>query len=110
MSQDISKDPSPSFSKAKTVTRITVFAVTTAIQKLVKSNPSRLSLFISNISASHVYISPRSDVSTTEGIRLQANEGTYQALLSEDGALVEAEWFVIGAAAVNILMIETLRR
>ena len=110
MSQDISKNSSPSFSNAKTVTKITKFAVTTAIQQLVKSNPSRLSLFISNISASHVYISPLRDVSATEGIRLQASEGTYQALAFEDGALVEAEWFIIGAAAVNILVIETLRR
>lgn len=110
MSQDISKDSSPSFSKSKTVTVVRTVSVAVTTGQLMKSNPARVAAQFSNLSASHVYISPSRDVSSTLGIRLQASEGWYGLLASEDGALVEQEWFVIGAGAVNILVIEVLRR
>ena len=108
MSQ-VEKSGITSFFPFPTKVRTTILAVTTTTSRLVRNNPGRVQLFVSNISASHVYISPRNTVSATEGIRLQANEGSISFTSREDGNLPELEWFVQGAGSVNILVVEVLR-
>ena len=108
MSSDISNPPN-SFSSKNTKIEISVVSVATSVGQLVRNRPNRLALQVSNMTASHVYISPRRTVSTTEAIFLQSGGGFYSINVREDGNLPELEWHALGAGVVNVLVIEVLR-
>jgi hypothetical protein len=106
MSSEQSKNEFPPFSLSGVRVVQTDFAVTTSVKRIMKNDPKRKSLVISNTSASEVYIKPQNNVSATLGIRVQANGGYYELKREDWFNLVTGEWFVIGAGAVTILLLE----
>lgn len=73
--------------------------------RVVANRPYRAAFTIINTSVNNVFISPNNLVSTTRGILLGPNGGAYQAIWSEDLALVGKEWWCIGDAAGSTLYV-----
>lgn len=74
---------------------------------ILGNNPNRLAFVVVNLSSNTIFIAPARDVSTTKGIRLNANGGAATALYDEDFHMVGWEWFgvadVAGPSTIYVL-------
>ena len=79
---------------------ITHLGVTAEI--VLANNPNRLAFTIINLSANVVYVSLTSDVSATvgaeQGIRLDANGGSFTCIWDEDFQMTAWAWWGIATA------------
>jgi len=85
--------------------------VGTTVTQIVKNNPDRLALIITNLSANNVYIGWFRDVSANKGVFLAPNGGQVVFLADEDLELVGYEFFAVAtAAASKIFVFELIAR
>jgi hypothetical protein len=98
-----------SFLGIKSTAEETIFNADGSIQQLVKANPNRLALIVSNDSAQDIHLSTKNSVTTTRGIRLAKSGGYAEWRQDQFFALPTKEWFVISDLAVTITVIEILR-
>lgn len=70
---------------------------------LLPSNPERMSLGIVNIGSTDIYISPMSDVSTSNGILLQADGGSYTCNVRDDLTLPTLPWYAVSSGAGGLV-------
>lgn len=76
------------------------------ITQILGNNPRRLGYILMNLSANSLYISPESDPSSTKGLYLAPNGGSFVTNYREDFVLPAiALWGIAGAAASAIFMI-----
>lgn len=85
-------------------------AIGTTAEELLGGDPERVSIVMMNLSANDVYISPRSEVSSTAGIRLPANGGSVTLDVDEDGVLVSRQWYAVATGAASQMFVVTTRR
>jgi|APSaa5957512535_1039671.scaffolds.fasta_scaffold69933_2 hypothetical protein len=101
--------PLLSFLDIKSTSEETIFVADGSIQQLVKSNPNRLALIVSNDSAEDIHLSTKNNVTTSRGIRLTKSGGYSEWRQDQFFSLPTKEWFIISDAAVTITVIEILR-
>ena len=78
-------------------------------QRIIKNNPRRVRLIILNTSASGIYVSFDSKVSTTTGIYLPAFGGFLDSSAIDDGEEVMAEWWLLSDnGTVTVIVNETV--
>lgn len=65
-----------------------------AVKVLARRSPRRVALLVVNMSANVVVIAPFPGVTTTRGIRLDANGGSFSCNTKEDMLLPTREWNV----------------
>ena len=86
-----------------------VTTVGTAVTKVLSYNPMRLGCLIINLSGNLINIAPDNLVSSTRGILLGSNGGTYTLLFNEDFELTASEWYAVATgAASSIFIIEVI--
>lgn len=77
--------------------------------RILPINPRRLAFLYVNLGNANNFIAPFSGVSSTRGILLSPNGGSYAAIYSEDFELVCREWWgVSDGAAQSGFYIEVL--
>lgn len=77
--------------------------------KILPNNPKRLGLYICNMSANVVYISPNNDVSNTKGVYLAPNGGSVTFKYIDDLSLVTRDFYAVASgAASSIYVLETV--
>ena len=81
-----------------------ITASTTA-QLVLGNNPNRFAFIIVNLGAKVCYLSLTNGVSSTEGIRLDANGGYASMLWDEDFQMVAWAWWAVSTAAATRLVI-----
>jgi len=81
------------------------YSISTTPTKVLNNNPDRLMYVLSNLGANVVYLGFTSEVSSTNGIYIDANGGALTLLAEEDGELVGQEAWVIGAGSTNIYIV-----
>lgn len=69
----------------------------TALTVLVPANPNRIGFILSNNSATDIRIGFKPSVSSTEGLLLAANGGTYKSKIMDDGEMVIHEMYAIAS-------------
>jgi len=76
---------------------------------LVKQDPSRIALFVSNVGPADVFLIPQGQPPPQRGVLCAANGGTVAADWREDGELVSSEWqaFAVGSPS-PVLIVETI--
>lgn len=79
--------------------------VDTTLTKILNANPNRLSFLVLNLSGNSVYIAPDSLVSTTRGIYLASNGGSFIAMWDRDFELVSQEWYAVATANNSAILI-----
>lgn len=81
----------------------------TTLTRIVGHNPNRLSLIIVNLGANNVYISFDRDVSTTKGILITPNGGSFVLSYDVDFNLCGFEiWGIATGGACNIYTAEVI--
>ena len=108
MSSQENQTKTPTFSLSGVRVNQEDYSVLTTITRLFKNDPKRKAMVLSNTSASEVYIKPQNNVSAILGIRLQSNGGYYELKREDWFNLVTGEWYIIGAGAVTITVLELL--
>tara|TARA_B100001964_G_scaffold73250_1_gene82979 strand:+ start:142 stop:528 length:387 start_codon:yes stop_codon:yes gene_type:complete len=71
----------------------------TAATTIAESNPDRLSLQFTNLSANVIYIGLAETVSASNGIRLDMNGGGASLSVEDDGMLVTRQWYAMASGA-----------
>jgi len=74
--------------------------VGTTAAMIARNNPDRFAIIIINLSANTLYVAFDSEVSSTKGIRLGANGGSYTLIAEEDLELTAHELWAI-ATGIN---------
>lgn len=75
---------------------------------IARRNPSRIALYIMNLSAATVWAAPRPSVSSAAGIPIPAG-GTLSTNFIDDFIVPSLEWSIIagvGASAIYVLSVE----
>jgi hypothetical protein len=86
-----------------------VSSIGTSSTRVLYNNPDRLAWIIVNLSANEVYIGWNTGVSSTSGIRLDANGGNVVCLADEDLELVGYEVYAVATGAnSNIFVLEVV--
>lgn len=80
-------------------------SVGTTVMQVLRQVPVRLGATIVNLSLNNVYLSPKGDVSSSNGIKLQPNGGSLTLDWHNDGELVAWEWFGIADGAASALYV-----
>lgn len=75
-----------------------VTTASTTAQQILGNNPNRLAFVVQNLGSTVCYLGLTSGVSTTKGIRLDANGGVVSMVMEEDFQLVGWEWWIISAS------------
>jgi len=76
---------------------------------VIPSNPSRISLLLTNNSDSDIYLSYRPDVSTTKGTIVAANGGTFKSKFRDDGEMCIHELYGTGPVdGLKLTLMESL--
>ena len=75
---------------------------TTALEVL-GSNPDRLAFIIINLSANVIYLALKDDVSSSKGIRLAANGGSFSAVWDEDFQMTGWAWWGVAASGSSAI-------
>lgn len=75
-----------------------VTAASTTAQQILGNNPSRLGFVIVNLGAEVCYVGLRNEVSSSRGIRLDANGGSVSMVWDEDFQMVAWAWWIIAAS------------
>ena len=94
--------PSKVFTRRKRVT-----LSTTAIQ-ILKPNPSRVAIFVTNGESINVRIDETLAPTATEGIPVDAAGGVANFTTIEDGDLPLKEWFAIADSGTPVIRIKEL--
>lgn len=95
----------------KTTERINPVTATalTTVTKLAANNPRRTSLLIINIGSNNIYLSPSNDVSSSKGILLVSNGGSFSTAYDEDLLLPCKDWYAIASGAnSNVYVLENV--
>jgi len=108
MSSQETSDKFPTFSLTGVRPNPNDVAITTAVSRLFKNDPKRVAIIVSNNSASHCWIKPKNDVSSTLGIKIQSAGGYYELRREDWHELVTGEWYIVGAGSVTIMTLELL--
>ena len=74
-------------------------------QKLLSNNPNRLGFVIVNLSANIVYIGLENSVSSTKGIRLDANGGSSGCIWDEDFDMTAWAWWAVASGAASAIYV-----
>jgi len=86
-----------------------VSSLGTTATKVLDNNADRLAWVIVNLSANTVYISLKSDVSTSKGIMLAPNGGSASMVWDEDFQMTGWEiWGIAPAGASTIYVLEVV--
>ena len=99
--------------KAETFDKVSSVQVGTSAGELVKNDPRRVTLIISNMAADDVIITPDPLTPTsTLGILVAKSGGNKTFLASEDGPLPRRKFQALttGAGAVNVTVIEVFKK
>jgi len=94
----------------KTETIVSELTASTSVQQLVGGDPDRLELIVLNLGADDVYVSPKTDVSTTKGIRVSSGGGQLILQRFYDHSLTGWQLFCVAASATSDLYILSVRR
>lgn len=89
----------------ETHTVINSLSVSTAVSKILKNNPDRLSYILVNLGTVDVYVGFTSDVSASKGILLTANGGSMNLTIREDFDLATYEVHAVAASSTSTLYI-----
>lgn len=85
----------------------TASSVGVTATKICTNNPKRAYLTIVNLSVNDIYLLIDNSVSSSKGIYLSPNGGSFVLRWVEDFDLLEHEWYAVaGGAASAILVIE----
>jgi len=85
-------------------------AITDVSTNVLPNNPERAVLYMLNLSASPIFVSPTSNVQSNQGIELPPNGGSMSLVVTEDFQLVSSTWWAIGPAGPNtIYFLEMVR-
>jgi len=82
-----------------------VTSVGTSAVQIARNNPDRFAIIIVNLSTNIIYVAFDSEVSSTKGIRLGANGGSYTLLAEEDLELTAHEIWAIATAADSAIYV-----
>jgi len=74
-------------------------------QKLLENNPNRLGFIVFNLSANVVYLSLTNEVSSTRGVRLNANGGSIGMVWDEDFQMTAWAWWGVASGAASAIYI-----
>lgn len=87
--------------------KITSLGVTA--QQVLGNNPDRLAFIVQNLSANVIYLSLKNDVSSSKGIRLAANGGSFSCIWDEDFQMTGWAWWAVATGASSaVYAIEVL--
>jgi len=67
-------------------------------QKILGNNPNRLAFLIMNLGAEVCYVGLTDGVSSSKGVRLDANGGSYGCIWDEDFQMTAWAWWIISAS------------
>jgi hypothetical protein len=82
--------------------------VATTVTSIVDQNPDRLALLIINIGSNNVYLGFNQEVSTTRGILIVANGGSYSMIADEDLELVGYPVYGVTSTGISrVFVVET---
>lgn len=82
-------------------------SVGTSAVEILPNNPRRLAALIVNLSPNSVWVKPLADPSSSSGVLVPANGGTFSLIWSEDFHLVGYQWRAIASGlASSVLVIE----
>lgn len=65
---------------------------------MVPANPNRISMILSNNSNGDIRIGLTADVSSTVGLLLAANGGTFRIKVRDEGEMTIHEWYAVGGS------------
>lgn len=74
-----------------------VTTATTTAQEILANNPNRFAFVIVNLGDKVCYVGLSSDVSSTNGIRLDASGGSFGCIWSEDFQMTGWAWWIEAA-------------
>lgn len=80
--------------------------VSTSVSKILDNNPDRIMLLIMNTGSSSCYIGLTSEVTTTNGLLIDAQGGAVVFTYKEDGELVGREFWAIASADTTLYILE----
>lgn len=84
-------------------TRVSLSLVTssigTSISTILRQDPARLAVTLVNLSTNVIFVAPDSNVSATNGIRLDANGGSMSINVRNDFVLPGLEWSALATGA-----------
>ena len=78
-------------------------AMTTTEALVLRNDSARLAAIVINLGQTDVFLRPRGGPSSTTGIRVGPNGGTFSLQWDEDYNLTGLEWFGITGAGVSTL-------
>lgn len=82
--------------------------VGTSPQQLISPNPNRVQLVLINRSSSDIYVLPEPGVSSTYGLVLSADGGSFKMDVEADGSAVCTELHFVGpSAGLHVTFLET---
>lgn len=82
-------------------------SVGTSAEQILRQNPNRIWMSLTNLSANAMYVGPFADPSSGKGYLLNASGGTISLDFRFDLMLVTREWFALaGGAGSEILVVE----
>lgn len=87
-----------------------VVAVNVTPIELVPSDADRVSLVMANLGANPIWIFPRADVSSTQGIRLGAGGGLIGFNVVQDSLLCVLQWWAVALVGPNSVTTIRVRR
>jgi hypothetical protein len=82
-----------------------VTSIGTTAERILSNNPNRLAWIVINLSANIVYLALKSDVSSSKGIRLNANGGEASMIWSEDFQAVSYEVYAVASGASSAIYV-----
>lgn len=84
-----------------------VVSATSTPAILCSNNPKRVSLLVQNLGNDTVYISFNSDVTSSKGIALSANTGSFTLGWQQDFSIVGYQMYVVDPTGTsNVLVVE----
>ena len=87
-----------------------VEVVGTDVAEVLKNNPDRVFWLVINLSGNVVYVALSEDVSTTKGIRLDANGGWTSMSADEDGEAVAYTVYGVATAAASAIYVLAIEK
>lgn len=85
------------------ITDNTSIGVTSA--RIAPKNPTRVALIVMNLSANDVYVRPTRDATTSAGVLLKPNGGSFVTVLDEDLVLPTFDWFAVASGASSTIYV-----
>jgi len=86
------------------------FVAGLSVLQMVKEDPERIFLAVTNLSVNDVYIYTKTSVSQSIGIRLSSNGGSMILNAKDDFILPTSPRFVLSDGANSTLTVTTMRR